>query len=191
MAPQSYHDYYNAHQPPLPANFLPQHPFNNGEMVIRDELLAPWPRTPAVVRQNLADYYAYINYLDDQIGRILDALKASGQFDNTIIVFSSDNGLAIGSHGLFGKQNLYDHATHEPLIFAGPGIPAGQRRDAFCYLFDIFPTLGALWPASPRPTATKARASSPSSPAKPPSCAIPFSPPTATSTAPSATTAGN
>ena len=122
----------------------PQHPFNNGEMAIRDELLAPWPRTPAVVRQNLADYYAYINYLDDQIGRILDALKASGQFDNTIIVFSSDNGLAIGSHGLFGKQNVYDHATHEPLIFAGPGIPAGQRRDAFCYLLDIFPTLGAL-----------------------------------------------
>ena len=144
MAPQSYHDYYNAHQPPLPANFLPQHPFNNSEMVIRDELLAPWPRTPAVVRQDLADYYAYINYLDDQIGRILDALKASGQYDNTIIVFSSDNGLAIGSHGLFGKQNVYDHATHEPLIFTGPGIPAGQRRDAFCYLFDIFPTLGAL-----------------------------------------------
>jgi arylsulfatase A-like enzyme len=144
MAPQSYHDYYNAHQPPLPANFLPQHPFDNGELVIRDELLAPWPRTPAVVRQNLADYYAYINYLDDQIGRIIDALKASGQFDNTIIVFSSDNGLAIGSHGLFGKQNVYDHATHEPLIFAGPGIPIGQRRDAFCYLFDIFPTLGAL-----------------------------------------------
>jgi len=143
-APQSYHDYYNANQPPLPPNFLPVHPFNNSEMVIRDELLAPWPRTPAVVRQNLADYYAYINYLDDQIGRIIDALKATGQFDNTIIVFSSDNGLAIGSHGLFGKQNLYDHATHEPLIFAGPGIPAGQRRDAFCYLLDIFPTLGAL-----------------------------------------------
>jgi arylsulfatase A-like enzyme len=96
------------------------------------------------VRQNLADYYAYINYLDDQIGRIIDALQASGQLQSTIIVFSSDNGLAIGSHGLFGKQNLYDHATHESLIFSGPGIPAGQRRDAFCYLLDIFPTLGAL-----------------------------------------------
>ena len=143
-APQSYHDYYNADKPPLPANFLPVHPFNNSEMVIRDELLAPWPRTPEVVRQNLADYYAYINFMDDQIGRILDALKASGQYDNTIIVFSSDNGLALGSHGLFGKQNVYEHATHEPLIFVGPGIPAGQRREAFCYLLDIFPTLGEL-----------------------------------------------
>ena len=144
LAPPSYHKYYSANPPPLPANYLPQHPFNNSEMTIRDELLAPWPRTPEVVRQNLADYYAYINFLDDQIGRILDALRASGQYDNTLIVFSSDNGLAIGSHGLFGKQNVYEHATHEPLIIAGPGIPAGQRRDAFCYLFDIFPTLGAL-----------------------------------------------
>ena len=143
-----------------------------------------------MVRQNLADYYAYINYLDDQIGRILDALKASGQYDNTIIVFSSDNGLAIGSHGLFGKQNVYDHATHEPLIFAGPGIPAGQRRDAFCYLFDIFPTLGAMAGVA-APDGNEGQSLVRSSPAKPPSCAIPFSPPTATSTVPSATTAGN
>jgi arylsulfatase A-like enzyme len=144
MAPQSYHDYYNAHKPPLPKNYLPVHPFNNSEMTIRDEQLAPWPRTTEVVRQHLADYYAYIHFMDDQIGRILDTLKATGQFENTIIVFSSDNGLAIGSHGLFGKQNLYDHATHMPLIFTGPGIPAGQQRDAFCYLFDIFPTLAEL-----------------------------------------------
>jgi arylsulfatase A-like enzyme len=144
IAPHSYHVYYNKNQPPLPANFLPFHPFNNGEMAVRDEMLAPWPRTPEVVRQNLADYYSYITFMDDEIGRIFAALRATSQYDNTIIVFSSDNGLALGSHGLFGKQNLYDHATHEPLIFAGPGIPTGQRRDALCYLFDIFPTLGEL-----------------------------------------------
>lgn len=144
VAPTNYHERYNANPPPLPANFLPQHPFNNGEMVIRDEMLAPWPRTPETVRRHLADYYSYITFMDDEIGRILQALKASGQYDNTIIVFSSDNGLAIGSHGLFGKQNVYEHATHEPLIFAGPGIPKGKRSDAFCYLLDIFPTLGGL-----------------------------------------------
>jgi arylsulfatase A-like enzyme len=142
LAPANYHQLYRANQPPLPGNFLPQHPFNNGELVIRDEKLAPWPRTPEIVRQHLADYYAYITFMDVQIGRILDALKAVGQYDRTLIVFSSDNGLALGSHGLFGKQNLYDHATHEPLIFAGPGIPKGKQTDAFCYLFDIFPTLG-------------------------------------------------
>lgn len=144
VAPTNYHAPYRARPPPLMANFLPVHPFNNGEMTIRDEQLAPWPRTPEVVQQHLADYYACITFLDDQIGRILAALKASGQYDNTIIVFTSDNGLALGSHGLFGKQNVYEHATHEPLIFAGPGIPKGKRRDAFCYLFEIFPTLGEV-----------------------------------------------
>jgi len=82
--------------------------------------------------------------MDDQIARILDALKASGQMDNTLIVFSSDHGLAIGSHGLFGKQNLYDHSMHAPLIIAGPGVPKGKTTDAMCYLLDIFPTLGEL-----------------------------------------------
>jgi arylsulfatase A-like enzyme len=144
LAPPTYHEKYNANKPPLPANFMPQHPFNNGALVLRDELLAPWPRTPEIVRQHLADYYSAITFMDDQIGRILDALRSSGQYDNTLIVFSSDHGLAIGSHGLFGKQNLYDHSMHAPLIFAGPGIPKNKRLDTLCYLLDIFPTLGDL-----------------------------------------------
>jgi arylsulfatase A-like enzyme len=144
LAPKEYHERYNAAKPPLPANFLPQHPFNNGDLTGRDERLAPWPRTPEVVRQHLADYYAAITFLDAQVGRILDALQASGQSENTLIVFSSDHGLAIGSHGLFGKQNLYDHSMHAPLIFAGPGVPKGKQTGALCYLLDIFPTLGDL-----------------------------------------------
>lgn len=144
VAPASYHQLYKTEPPPLPGNFLPLHPFNNGEMLVRDEKLAPWPRTPEIVRKHLADYYSYITFMDDQIGRILEALKAAGRADNTVVVFSSDNGLAIGSHGLFGKQNVYEHATHEPLILTGPAIPSGARSDAFCYLFDVFPTLGEL-----------------------------------------------
>jgi arylsulfatase A-like enzyme len=144
LAPKEYHDRANAAKPPLPANFLPQHPFNNGDLILRDERLAPWPRTPDVVRQHLADYYASISFVDAQVGRILDALRASGQYDNTLIVFSSDHGLAIGSHGLMGKQNLYDHSMHAPLLFAGPGVPRGRRTEALCYLLDIFPTLGEL-----------------------------------------------
>jgi arylsulfatase A-like enzyme len=142
LAPKEYHERSNADRPPLPANYLPQHPFNNGDLTGRDERLAPWPRTPEVVRQHLADYYAAIAFLDAQVGRILDALRASGRYDNTIVVFSSDHGLAIGSHGLFGKQNLYDHSMHAPLVFAGPGVPKDKRSDALCYLLDIFPTLG-------------------------------------------------
>lgn len=144
VAPPAYHRRYDPAQLPLPANYLPQHPFNNGDLIVRDERLAPWPRTPEVVRRHLADYYAAITFLDAQVGRILDALRASGQYDNTLIVFTSDHGLAIGSHGLFGKQNLYDHSMHSPLIFAGPGVPRGKQTDALCYLLDIFPTLGDL-----------------------------------------------
>jgi arylsulfatase A-like enzyme len=144
VAPAEYHARYNREKPSLPANFLPQHPFNNGELTVRDEALAPWPRTPELVQQHLADYYAAIEFLDDQIGRILDALKSSGQYENTLIVFAADHGLAIGSHGLFGKQNLYEHSMRAPLIIAGPGLPRGQRVDAFAYLLDIFPTLGDI-----------------------------------------------
>jgi arylsulfatase A-like enzyme len=140
-APKEYHDPYNANKPPLPANFLPQHPFNNGDLTVRD---APWPRTPEVVRQHLADYYAYVTFLDAQIGRVLAELRAAGLEENTIIVFSSDSGLAVGSHGLFGKQNLYDHSMRSPLIFAGPGVPAGKQSPALCYLYDIFPTAADL-----------------------------------------------
>lgn len=141
VAPKKHHAYYNTNKPPLPPNYLPVHPFDNGEMVVRDERLAPWPRTPEVVRQHLADYYASITFLDEQVGRILQALEESGQLENTIIVFASDHGLAIGSHGLFGKQNLYDHSMRAPLIFAGPGIPQSKTSDALVYLHDIGPTV--------------------------------------------------
>jgi arylsulfatase A-like enzyme len=144
VAEPPYHRRYNAHLPPLPENFKPRHAFNNGALTLRDEALAPWPRPPDVVRQHLADYYASVSFLDSQVGRILDALKASGQYERTLIVFTSDHGLAIGSHGLFGKQNLYEHSMRSPLVIAGPGVPSGRRSQAMCYLLDIFPTLGEL-----------------------------------------------
>jgi arylsulfatase A-like enzyme len=128
----------------LPANFLPQHPFNNGEMVVRDEQLLPWPRQPAAIQQMLADYYRYITYLDVQVGRVLAAVEASPEAANTLIVFAADSGVARGSHGLIGKQNLYEHSVRVPLIIAGPGVPKGQRTDALCFLFDVLPTLGKV-----------------------------------------------
>ena len=138
--PKEYRDLYDPEKLPLPANYLPQHPFDNGEMTIRDERLAPWPRTPRTVREHLADYYGMITHMDAQIGRILEALEKAGHADDTIVVFSSDHGLAVGRHGLLGKQNLYDHSVRAPLVFAGPGIPKGES-DALVYLFDIYPTL--------------------------------------------------
>jgi arylsulfatase A-like enzyme len=129
---------------PLPPNFLSQHPFDNGEMVIRDEQLLPWPRKQADIQTMLAEYYRYISFLDVQVGRVLDAVDASPYAANTIIVYAADSGVARGSHGLIGKQNLYEHSMRVPLIVAGPGIAADKRSEAMCYLFDVLPTLGKL-----------------------------------------------
>ena len=136
---------YDAASIPLPPNFLPQHAWDNGEMTVRDEKLLPWPRTPEAVRSMIAEYYRYISFLDAQIGRVLDALEASPHAKNTFVVFAADSGVARGSHGLIGKQNLYElDSVRVPLIVGGPGIPASRRTDALCYLYDVLPTLGAL-----------------------------------------------
>src|SRR5439155_5396100 len=78
--------------------------------------------------------------MDAQIGRILEALEASGQAANTVIIFTSDQGLAVGQHGLLGKQNLYDHSLRMPFLMAGPGIPKGQRNDALFNMQSLFAT---------------------------------------------------
>ncbi len=141
QSPEEYERRYEPGDLQLPPNFLEKHPFDNGEFSVRDELLEAWPRRPHAIRRHLADYYACIEHLDAQIGRVLDSLDLNGLRDDTIIVFASDNGLGIGSHGLLGKQNLYEHSVRVPLIMAGPGIPAEAVEDSFCYLSDIFPTL--------------------------------------------------
>jgi arylsulfatase A-like enzyme len=151
VAAPEFHKLYDAGRVPLLPAFMPLHPFDNGAMTIRDEKLAPWPRTPEDTRQQLADYYACVTGLDHHVGRLFAQLKASGQWTNTIVIFSGDNGLSLGEHGLFGKQNLYEFGgMHVPLVFAGPGIPKG-RSGAFVYLMDLFPTFagfgGAQLPA--------------------------------------------
>ena len=136
-----YIDRYSPESVPLPGNFMPLHPFAFDDLMVRDENLLPWPRPPEKVREALADYYGLISHLDKKIGEIINSLKNNGLYDNTIIVYAADNGLAIGSHGLLGKQNLYEHSMKVPLIITGPGIPKGEVSDALIYLFDIYPTL--------------------------------------------------
>lgn len=141
--PKEYADMYYRHLPPLPGNFMPQHPFFNGWMTGRDEALAGWPRTPDVVQQQLAEYYGMITHMDAQVGRILKALEETGRAKNTYIVYTADHGLAVGSHGLLGKQSVYEHSMGTPLIIAGPGIEK-DSSDALVYLLDLFPTMTDL-----------------------------------------------
>jgi arylsulfatase A-like enzyme len=139
-----FHQRYRAAEVPLPVAFLPIHPFNNGDMTVRDEKLAPWPRTPEDTRQQLADYYACVTGLDYHVGRVMERLRKEGQLEDTVVVFSGDNGLSLGEHGLFGKQNLYEFGgMHVPLVMAGPGIPRG-KSEALVYLMDLLPTFAQL-----------------------------------------------
>ncbi|MGV3764136.1 sulfatase-like hydrolase/transferase [Parapedobacter sp.] len=146
----SYINYYPDGSLPLPGNYMPYHPFQFDNLMVRDENLTGWPREPAVIQQILSDYYALVTHLDHQIGRIIETLKRTGQYENTLIVYAADNGLAVGSHGLLGKQSLYEHSVKVPLIIKGPGVPAGKTFDALTYLYDLYPTLAELT-GLPRP----------------------------------------
>jgi arylsulfatase A-like enzyme len=143
VAAASYLGMYKPEEIPLPKNFLPYHPFDNGALTIRDEALAPWPRTEMDTRKQLHEYYACITSIDTHLGKLFSKLKADKLYDNTIVIYSSDHGLAVGSHGLFGKQNLYEDGMRVPLVVRGPGVKHGETQ-AMCYLHDIFPTVCEL-----------------------------------------------
>ena len=139
--PKRFLDMYDQNDMSLPPNFMGGHSFDNGDLHVRDEMLAGFPRAPEETKRHIAEYYAMITHLDDELGKVYDALEKKGVLENTIIIFAGDNGLALGQHGLFGKQNCYDHSVRVPLIFSGPSVPSGKRSDVLVYLFDIFPTV--------------------------------------------------
>lgn len=154
QAPRAYLDQYALRDITVPDNFLPEYPYKDVVGCgpdLRDERLAPFPRTEQAIRTHRREYYAAISHMDAQIGRILDALEAAGGMENTVIIFTADNGLAVGQHGLMGKQNMFEHSMKVPLVIAGPGLPAGEHRDALVYMQDIVPTTcelaGAVTPA--------------------------------------------
>jgi choline-sulfatase len=143
QAPQEYLDRYTIESIDVPPSFQAAYPF--AELIgcnahYRDESLAPFPRTQHAVQVHRREYYSIISHLDAQIGRITRALDSSSARRNTYVFFTSDHGLALGSHGLFGKQDMYEHSVRVPLIVAGPGVPAGERVDAPVYLQDVMAT---------------------------------------------------
>lgn len=143
QSPKEYVGMYPAEDISIPENFLPEYPYKDKigcGPELRDERLAPFPRTEYAVKIHRQEYYAIISHMDTQIGRMLDALEKSGKTENTYIFFTADHGLAIGSHGLVGKQNMYDHSIRPPMIVVGPDVPYGKQLDQDVYLQDIMPT---------------------------------------------------
>ncbi|WP_010135338.1 sulfatase-like hydrolase/transferase [Ochrovirga pacifica] len=143
QAPQEYQDLYNVHEIQVPESFLPEYPYRksigNGNN-LRDEALAPFPRTEFAVKTHIKEYYASITHADAQIGMILEALEKSGKMDNTYIIFTADHGLAMGRHGLLGKQNLFDHSLRPPMVIVGPDIPKNKQVATDVYLQDAMAT---------------------------------------------------
>jgi arylsulfatase A-like enzyme len=139
--PSGLESLYDPAEIALPRNFAPEHPFDHGNFDGRDELLFDRPRTEEQTCRGLAAYYAVISHLDAQIGRLLKTLETLRLERDTLVIFTSDHGLAMGSHGLRGKQNMYEHSVGVPLIIRGPAIDAGRRSEAQCYLRDLYPTV--------------------------------------------------
>ena len=130
-------------QPPLPDNYLPAHPFPHGHPGLRDEtqVSGVWERRDeATIRNELGREFALGTDIDRQIERVLRQLEAMGELDRTYIVYTADHGMAIGRHGLQGKQNLYQHTWRVPFIVKGPGIKPGSRAEGNIYLLDLLAT---------------------------------------------------
>ncbi len=145
----------NAKQPKLPINWLPKHPFHHGHPGLRDEVNVSgvWQRRDErTIRNEIGRQFACNENIDIQIGRVLKKLKAMGELDNTYIIYTADHGMAIGRHGLQGKQNLYEHTWRVPFIVKGPGIKPGSRAQGNIYLLDTLATVCGLAGIAPPAT---------------------------------------
>ena len=134
----------NPDSPALPVNYLPSHPFHHGHVNLRDEVAVQGVgrnRDAATIRNEKGREYACIENIDTQVGRVIDKLKAMGELENTYVFFTSDHGIAIGRHGLMGKQSLYEHSWRVPFLVAGPGIRPGSKARGNIYLLDTLATL--------------------------------------------------
>lgn len=140
QAPKKYQEMYPYDSIEVPETFAPDFAEGVLKKGMRDEVLAPYPRTPHAVQVNRSEYYALISHMDTQIGKILKMLEETGQADNTVIIYTSDHGLACGQHGFMGKQNPHDHSTRVPWVIAGKGIPEGKTVASPIYLQDAMAT---------------------------------------------------
>jgi arylsulfatase A-like enzyme len=134
----------NPGAPALPVNYLDAHPFHHGHPNLRDEVAVSgvWKwRDEATIRNEIGRQYACSENVDIQVGRVLKKLEEMGELENTYVFYTADHGMAIGRHGLQGKQNLYEHTWRVPFVVKGPGIEPGSRARGNIYLLDVLGTM--------------------------------------------------
>ncbi|MBT3383838.1 MAG: sulfatase-like hydrolase/transferase [Prolixibacteraceae bacterium] len=143
QSPKEFVDMYPLEKVAVPRSYQELYPYKDSIGCgpgLRDEKLAPFPRTEYSIKVHRQEYYAIITHMDEQIGRIISYLKETGQEKNTYIMFGADHGLSVGNHGLVGKQNMYDHSMRVPCILVGPNIPENEKREAQIYVQDLMAT---------------------------------------------------
>jgi len=143
---QKHWDLYDPADIPPPRIPMPGHNENDPHSlrVLRQHGLADADIPDAVPQRARHAYCGTVSYIDDSIGVLVDALRESGQEENTVIVFCSDHGEMLGERGLWLKKTFFEPATRVPLIVSAPGVMAPGRCDTLCSLVDLLPTFASL-----------------------------------------------
>ena len=143
VAPQKYFDPYPISDMPFPK----LHPRDGYERHPWVEEHARFSNTDEQFESEdqrmlaIAAYHALCTFVDEQIGKVLDTLDATGLGDTTRVIYTSDHGDNVGNRGLWGKSVLYEEASRIPMIVAGPDVPAGKTVATPVTLVDIYPTV--------------------------------------------------
>ena len=157
LPPDEWLDLYRNTDIPLSPNFLESPPpgsiYNQGmpgERYYRDSdytnnyksLPAGPPRSPDQIRDFIRAYYAVISRLDHQLGEFVNQLKNADLYNNTVIIYLSDNGYHLGSHGLGNKITMHEESVRVPMLLHGPQLRnTGIRSQALVSSLDLYPTL--------------------------------------------------
>jgi choline-sulfatase len=140
--PEHYYRYWNR-ELPMPKLYAreerPRHPYVMDYS--RNFNYDDYFDSPQDVKKALAGYFGLVSYLDENIGKVLGALRDSGLAEDTVVMYTSDHGDNLGARGLWGKSTMYEEIAGVPMILAGPGIPAGRRVDTPVSHVDAFPTI--------------------------------------------------
>jgi choline-sulfatase len=142
VVPDRYWNLYDPDALTLPVQHAPErwsrHPVL--ELKRRQEALDA-PFDEATVRNAMRAYYGLVSFMDEQVGRVLEGLRAAGLEESTRVIYSTDHGEMLGEHGLWWKSAMYESAVAVPLIVAGPDVPAGKVAGTNAMLVDVFPSI--------------------------------------------------
>jgi len=146
VAPKKYFAMYPRDKivvPDVPEGYLDSLPAPARQSITRKKDQVNLPDDLA--RRAIQAYYASTTFADAQVGRVLDALEATGLAENTIVLFTSDHGYHMGEHGHWQKTTLFENAARVPLVVAGPGVEAaGCSTKTPAEMVDFYPTLAEL-----------------------------------------------